>query len=282
MGSRENRVEVSISGCGVAAGFLSTAQLSCSHKYRWPQAKEYPSGLQPLTLMRKLIMSGTFPGGTEDKPTMFRTDAGEVLQAAVKQNKKASYNELKGQIKMEEPPKTNVLFRTTAKLEPCQQKLRVEIGLVPGVRGESSASKLMLNSFSRTIMESAAQHLGEAKALLVRHKISRTYKPLSNESMSKTKAVESSHSERNVARSPPPKRVFADISAFQTKVQVRNANSTAFTKGLPITFPNTITTDVKPAADVAHLLIDGKVRSVSQCVAKSKFKTRSRSPVIRL
>jgi hypothetical protein len=26
-------VEVSISGCGVAAGFLATAQPSCSHKY---------------------------------------------------------------------------------------------------------------------------------------------------------------------------------------------------------------------------------------------------------
>jgi hypothetical protein len=44
-------VEVSISGCGVAAGYLATAQPSCSHKYRWPQAKEYPSGLQPLTLI---------------------------------------------------------------------------------------------------------------------------------------------------------------------------------------------------------------------------------------
>jgi hypothetical protein len=52
-------VEVSISGCGVAAGFLATAQPSCSHKYQWPQAKEYPSGLQPLTACKRVEFSKT-------------------------------------------------------------------------------------------------------------------------------------------------------------------------------------------------------------------------------
>jgi hypothetical protein len=49
IGFKREPVEVSISGCGVAAGFLATAQPPFSHKYRRPQAKEYPSGLQPLT-----------------------------------------------------------------------------------------------------------------------------------------------------------------------------------------------------------------------------------------
>jgi hypothetical protein len=49
IGSKENRIEVSISGHGVAADFSATAQPSFSHKYQRPQAKEYPLGLQSLT-----------------------------------------------------------------------------------------------------------------------------------------------------------------------------------------------------------------------------------------
>jgi hypothetical protein len=45
--------ELSISWCGVAAGLLSrssaTLQPQLRHEYRRPHAKEYPSGLQPLT-----------------------------------------------------------------------------------------------------------------------------------------------------------------------------------------------------------------------------------------
>jgi hypothetical protein len=68
-------VEVSISGCGVAAGFLATAQPSCSHKYRRPQAKEYASGLQPLTSLEVLATSAVVVGAVTERFTRAILDA---------------------------------------------------------------------------------------------------------------------------------------------------------------------------------------------------------------
>jgi hypothetical protein len=46
----KNRIELSISGCGVAAGFLATAQPPFSHKHRKHRLRNTYQGFSPLHL----------------------------------------------------------------------------------------------------------------------------------------------------------------------------------------------------------------------------------------
>ncbi|KAF1831649.1 hypothetical protein BDW02DRAFT_606010 [Decorospora gaudefroyi] len=216
-------------------------------------------------LMRKLIVSGTLPKSKSG--AIFRTKAGELLQDAPKPSKTSGpCTAMKSRITGKENSRVNVLFRTTAKLDPPQRKLRVEIDLVPGVKGDINLSELMLSVFGRSIVDLGNHnHLKEAKSLFIGLNVSRTYERLSNNPTTKAALTGSAHSIGNSALSPPSQKVITTVIVVsQTNQKETNSKKNKSSSDLPGAFPDSTVVDLKPAGEVSGFMNNDKKCSVAK------------------
>jgi hypothetical protein len=74
--------------------------------------------------------------------------------------------------------KVSILMRIRPKLDPVQEKLRMELDLVPGIKAFTPLSELVLNVFIRTIRGAPGMHhhFKEIRGMLTGLEVSRNYK----------------------------------------------------------------------------------------------------------
>ena len=241
-----------------------------------PDNVEYWKKLQ--ILLRKV--TETSISNSTDKTTRFCLGTGSLLREASKTTDSSTTKFNDKKVTLREASKVNVLFRTMLKLDPNDRKIHVETDLVPGVKGGTLLSELMISVFGLAMVDQDNEKLlAKAKAMIIGLRVIRTYSRMS-EATSRTKAAATglSHENGPISNSPDSKsRALTDITT-STKSAAAGTNkqiSRKTTEEYFDDFPASTIVDVKRASEIPDFWKDGVRYSTVKYLKTCKLYTFS-------